>query len=79
MLTPLTAGSVDGPSIYKNAENDKALGGFGKEIGIIAPPNYHEKNVENFIPTRFDVDVEDANGDKKCDIPSSIGFKTCFL
>jgi hypothetical protein len=80
MLAPATAGFDEEPNPYKNSENDKALGGFGKEIGIIPPPNYHEKNVENFIPTRFDVDVEDANGDKECDIPfSSFGFKSCFL
>lgn len=45
------------------------------------PPNYDEKNVKNFIPTRFDVDVEDANGDKECDILTPIGFgnPSCIL
>ncbi len=79
MLTPPVAGDKEGKNPYKNAENDKALGGFGKEIGIIPPSNYNEKNVENFIPTSFEPAVEDANGDKECDIPLSIGFKTCFL
>jgi hypothetical protein len=73
MLTPFLSG-IDGPYPYKNSENDKALGGFGKQIGIIPPPNYHEKNVENFIPTRFVVDNGDANGDGKCDIPAQTAF-----
>lgn len=81
MLTSIVSGFDDGPNPYTDSEKDKALGGFGKEIGITPPSNYNEKNVENFIPTRFDVNVEDANGDKKCDILTPIGFGTpsCLL
>ena len=73
MLTPFYSGT-DGSYPYKNAENDEALGGFGKQIGISPPPNYNEKNVENFIPTQLNVDNEDANGDGKCDIPAQTAF-----
>src|SRR5215211_6186107 len=80
MLTSPIAGDTEGDNPYKKAEKDKALGGFGKQIGIIPPSNYHERDVENFIPTSFEPDVEDANGDKECDIPfSSGGFTACFL
>jgi hypothetical protein len=68
LLTPFLS-RVDGDYPYKNLENDKALGGFGKQIEISSPPNYNEKNVEDFIPTRFVVDNGDANGDDECDIP----------
>jgi hypothetical protein len=79
MLTPFLSGS-DGPYPYKDSEKDKALGGFGKQIGIISPPNYNEKNVEKFIPTRLDIDYEDANGDGECDIPAHTGFgPVCFI
>jgi hypothetical protein len=73
MLTPFLSG-IDGPYPYKNSENDKALGGFGKQIGIVPPSNYHEKNVEHFIPKLFVGDEGDANGDGKCDIPAQTTF-----
>ena len=75
MLTPFLSG-IDGPFPYKDAEKDYALGGFGKQIEISSPPNYNEKNVENSIPTRLDIDYEDANGDGKCDLPVSVGLGT---
>lgn len=73
MLTPFFSGS-DGPYPYKDAEKDMALGGFGKQFEINSPPNYKEKNVENFIPSNLGVNYEDANGDRKCDIPALIGL-----
>jgi hypothetical protein len=74
MLTPFFSGTDDGSYPYKNSEKDNALGGFGKEIGISSPNNYNERDVEDFIPTRFDVDYEDANGDGKCDLPAQTAF-----
>jgi hypothetical protein len=75
MLTPFLSG-IDGPYPYKDIEKDMALGGFGKQFETRSPSNYDEKNVENSIPTRFDVDYGDANGDGKCDIPALIGLST---
>ena len=78
MLTPFYSGT-DGSYPYKDAENDDALGGFGKELEISSPPNYNQENVQYYIPSHFNVDYEDANGDRKCDIPFGqicpIGFK----
>jgi hypothetical protein len=74
MLTPFFSGTDDGSYPYKNSEKDNALWGFGKEIGISSPNNYNERDVEDFIPTRFDVDYEDANGDGKCDLPAQTAF-----
>lgn len=75
MLTPFYSGT-DGPYPYKNAENDNALGGFGKHTEISSPPNYNEKNVEKYIPSNFNVNYEDANGDQECDIPAQTPFGT---
>ena len=74
MLTPFFSGTDDGSFPYKNSERDDALGGFGKEIGVSTSNNYNERDVEDFIPTRFDVDYEDANGDDKCDLPAQTAF-----
>jgi hypothetical protein len=65
MLTPFFG--IDGP--YQKSENDDALGGFGKEIEISSPPNYNEENVQSYIPSHFNVDYTDANGDGDCDLP----------
>ena len=73
MLTPFFSG-FDGPYPYKDAEKDKALGGFGKQFELSSPPNYREKNVENLIPSNIGINYEDANGDGECDIPALIGL-----
>jgi hypothetical protein len=73
MLTPFYSGT-DGPYPYKNSENDNALGGFGKQLEISSPPNYNEKNVEEYIPSHLNVDYEDTNGDEECDIPAQTAF-----
>ena len=41
MLTPFFSGD-DESNPYKKSQNDDALGGFGKELEISAPPNYNE-------------------------------------
>jgi hypothetical protein len=73
MLTPFFSG-IDGPYPYKDAENDNALGGFGKQLDISSPPNYNEENVQYYIPSHFNVDYEDANGDGECDISAQTAF-----
>ena len=73
MLTPFYSGT-DGSYPYKDAENDDALGGFGKQVDISSPPNYNEENVENYIPSHLNVDYEDANGDGQCDVPAQTAF-----
>jgi hypothetical protein len=73
MLTPFYSGS-DESYPYKDAENDDALGGTGKQLDISSPPNYNEENVENYIPSQLNVDYEDANGDGQCDIPAQTAF-----
>jgi hypothetical protein len=73
MLTPFYSGT-DGSYPYKDAENDDALGGFGKQVDKSSPPNYNEENVENYIPSHLNVDYEDANGDGQCDVPAQTAF-----
>jgi hypothetical protein len=73
MLTPFFSG-IDGPNPYKNSEKDNALGGFGKQKGISSPANYYQQDVQTYIPSQFDVNYEDADGDRKCDLPAQTAF-----
>jgi hypothetical protein len=57
---------------YPLYERDNALGNNGAQLRISIPANYTDRNVQDQIPENPRIDMTDANGDYRCDLPEWI-------